>query len=93
MTCPCEDMKILQRQQDSDGLLNGIWTGQRLHGLGIFPGIQVQGVWVHPCPSLPTPCPGLLLWLRLCLCVGEMFLHRSSTNPAPAPQINPAGPW
>lgn len=50
MTCPCEDMKILWRQHDSDGLLNGIWPAQRLRGLGIFQGIQGLGVWVHPRP-------------------------------------------
>lgn len=79
MTCPCEDMKILQHQQDFDGLLNGSWTAQSPHGLGIFQGIQVQGVWVHPRP-FPAHAPG---W-GCCFgctsaCVwepGEMFLHR-----------------
>lgn len=101
MTCPCKDMKILQRQlflHDFDGLLNGDWRAQSLHGLWIFQGIQVQGVWVHPRPfpalHLPHRLAGLLPWLHLWLRVGAVFPPPFHAEiPVSASEMNPAVPW
>lgn len=109
MTCPCKDMKILQRQHDFDGLLKESWTAQSLHGLWISQGIQVQGVWVHPrpfpahtshipgwAPALPAPLPAPLaasLAAPLAVCGAVLPPPFRAEIPTPASHTNPAVPW